>query len=331
VSATGRKALVVGIDHYADPDAKLYGAVRDARSVFGLLDRNENHSKNFSCKLLISEPAHHISRNVLRDQIRELFDGKGEICLLYFAGHGYTEDTGGYLCSSDSKSGDDGIALQDIMTWANSSEYQNRVIILDSCHSGAAGSRSTQRKVSEISEGVTILTASTESQYAGEGAGGGVFTNLLVDGLSGSACNLMGEITPGAIYAHVDQSLADWGQRPMFKTNVQNFVCLRRVTPPIDPHYLRRVSELFPSPDFYFPLDPSFEPERTEADKKNEEMPPPNPVNTAIFRILQDYARVGLLKPEGQPHMWHAAMNSAGAKLTRLGEHYRELAAKGLL
>ena len=60
-------------------------------------------------------------------------------------------------------------------------------------------------------------------------------------------------------------------------------------------------------------------------------MPLPDPVNTATFAILQDYARVGLLKPEGQPHMWHAAVFSGGAKLTRLGEHYRALAAKGLL
>jgi hypothetical protein len=295
------------------------------------LDRNEDLSKNFDCQLLVSEPKHLIGRGVLRKQIKELFEGKGEICLLYFAGHGYTEDTGGYLCSSDSRSGDDGIALQDIMTWADNSEFQNRVIILDSCHSGAAAARSTQRRVSEISEGVTILTASTESQYASESSGGGVFTNLLVDALSGSACNLMGEITPGAIYAHVDQSLADWGQRPMFKTNVQNFVCLRRVAPPINPQFLRRISELFPSPNYYFQLDPSYEPERSEEEKRNPIMPLPDPVNTATFAILQDYARVGLLKPEGQPHMWHAAVFSAGAKLTRLGEHYRELAAKGLL
>ena len=121
MSAKGRKALVVGIDHYAPPVRRLWGAVTDARSVFGLLDRNEDRTKNFNCQLLISESKHLISRNVLRTQIKKLFEGKGEICLLYFAGHGYTEDTGGYLCSSDSKSGDDGIALQDIMTWADRS------------------------------------------------------------------------------------------------------------------------------------------------------------------------------------------------------------------
>lgn len=326
-----RKALVVGIDHYKDPIPRLFGATNDARSVFGLLDRNEDNSKNFDARLLVSEPASHVEKALLRQQIRELFEGKGETCLLYFAGHGYTEDTGGYLCPSDSASGDDGIPLQDIMTWADKCDFDNRVIILDSCHSGAAATRPTQRATSEISEGVTILTASTEKQYASETGGGGVFTDLLVDALSGAASNLVGEITPGAIYAHVDQSLGSWGQRPMFKTNVQNFVCLRRVQPPVNPHYLRRIAELFPSPNYFFQLDPSFEPERGELGSTPADIPPPDAVNTATFALLQDLARVGLVRPEGQPHMWHAAMYSAGAKLTRLGEHYRELALKGLL
>jgi hypothetical protein len=34
----------------------------------------------------------------------------------YFAGHGYIEDSGGFLCASDSESGDDGLALSEVMT-----------------------------------------------------------------------------------------------------------------------------------------------------------------------------------------------------------------------
>jgi Caspase domain len=326
-----RKALIVGIDHYADEGAQLYGAGNDARSVFSLLDRNEDNSKNFDARLLVSEPDNLVGKALLKEQVKELFDGKGETCLLYYAGHGHTEDTGGYLCPSDCPSGEDGLALQDIMTWADKSEFENRVIILDSCHSGAAGSRPNQRATSEISEGVTILTASTDKQYAKEGEGGGVFTNLLVDALSGAASNLVGEITPGAIYSHVDQSLGTWGQRPMFKTNVQNFVCLRRVHPPVSPHYLRRIPDFFPSPGYYFQLDPSFEPERGPPQLPSGEIPPPDAVNTVTFAILQDLARVGLVQPEGQPHMWHAAMYNGGAKLTRLGEHYRQLVIDNLL
>jgi hypothetical protein len=76
---------------------------------------------------------------------------------------------------------------------------------------------------------MTILTASTEKQYASEQNGSGVFTTLFVDALDGAASNIVGEITPGSVYAHIDQSLGAWEQRPVFKTNVTEFVSLRTV------------------------------------------------------------------------------------------------------
>jgi uncharacterized caspase-like protein len=113
------------------------------------------------------------------------------------------------------------------MTFANESNAKNRIIILDSCYSGAVGDNPINRQVSEISEGMTIFTASTKGQYAAEANGGGVFTGLLIDALGGAAANLIGEVTPGGVYAHIDQSLGNWSQRPVFKTNVKKFVSLR--------------------------------------------------------------------------------------------------------
>jgi hypothetical protein len=52
---------------------------------------------------------------------------------------------------------------------------------------------------------------------------------------------------------------------------------------------------------------------------------------TRSLRFFNKYNRVGLLVPEGAPHMWHAAMQSKTVRLTALGEHYRILAAKGLI
>ena len=48
-----------------------------------------------------------------------------------------------------------------------------------------------------------------------------------------AAANLVGDITPGSVYAHIDQSLGPWAQRPVFKTNVKTFVSLRQTGPPI--------------------------------------------------------------------------------------------------
>jgi hypothetical protein len=326
-----RKALVVGIDYY-ESVGSLYGCVNDAYSVNAVLERNMDGSRNFHTKLMTStDPDRRVKRQQLREAIQELFQGDEDINLLYFAGHGYIETAGGYLCPSDIETGDDGISLADITTWANQSRARNKVIILDSCHSGFAGNRPAAG-LAELTDGMTILTASTAEQYASEANGAGVFTHLFVDALKGAAANLVGEVTPGSVYAHIDQSLGPWAQRPVFKTNVKTFVSLRRVEPPVPLGDLRRIAELFPVSGYNYPLDPTYEPERPSVDTKSgDDTPPPDPVNTEIFRILQQYNRNGLVVPVGAPHMWHAAMDRKACQLTALGEHYRRLVAEGMI
>lgn len=320
-----RKALIVGIDYY-DGGSQLYGCVDDAHSLKAVLERHDGGSVNFDCKLLTGTSAtERIDRDNLKDSVEELFKSDADIALFYFSGHGHIETTGGYLIATDSKRGDEGVALSDILTFANRSPAKNRVIILDSCHSGIAGTPPTENELTALSEGLTILTASTKDQYATEENGRGLFTTLMVDALNGSAANLTGDITPGSIYAHIDQSLGGWEQRPVFKTNVKEFVSLRKVSAPISITDLRQLIEFFPTPGFEFPLDPTYEPEMKGRD---DGMPPPNPANTKKFAILQKYNRLNLLVPVDAPHMWHAAMESKACKLTVLGEHYRRLVEK---
>ena len=147
-----RKALVVGIDFYANV-SQLHGCVNDSFAVKAMLDRHADGSVNFGVKHLAATAAKdQVGRDELRQAIEALFSGDGEVSLLYFAGHGHIESTGGYLCSSDFKTGNDGVSLAEIMTFANLSKVQNRVIILDSCHSGVAGGNALQQKVAEIVE-----------------------------------------------------------------------------------------------------------------------------------------------------------------------------------
>ena len=317
-----RKALVVGINYY-EHVSKLYGCVDDANAVKSVLERNSDGTVNFGVKLVTGAgSADPVLRTKLRGHIRDLFSGELEIALFYFAGHGHIEATGGYLIAGDAKTGDEGIPLGDVLTFANQSKARNRIIVLDSCHSGIAGASASTPTSSELKEGTTILTASTADQYATEKNGAGVFTTLFVDALNGAAGNLVGEVTPGSVYAHIDQSLGPWDQRPVFKTNVKRFVSLRKVQPPIILLELQRIKEFFPVPGFEFQLDPSFEPERNN---QTTTIPSPNPVNTAKFAILQKYNRVNLVVPVGAPHMWHAAMGSKSCKLTVLGQHYHRL------
>lgn len=321
-----RRALIVGINYY-EHCKSLYGCVDDAHAVKSVLERHDGGIVNFDWKLLTGTgPGDSVNRAELKDSIVELFKTKAEVALLYFAGHGYIEPTGGYILATDSERGDAGVSLNEVLSLANSSPATNKVVILDSCHSGIAGTSPINDRIANLSEGLTVLTASTEDQYASEENGRGVFTILLVDALNGSAANLTGDITPGSVYAHIDQSLGAWEQRPVFKTNVKSFVSLRKVSPPISLSDLRKIKDFFPEPGFEFSLDPSFEPEMKGRD---EGMPPPNEKNTQIFAILQKFNRLNLLVPVNAPHMWNAAMESKSCKLTALGEHYRRLVGKG--
>jgi hypothetical protein len=262
----------------------------------------------------------------LKDYIAELFKDDSDIALFYFAGHGHIEATGGYLLASDSARGDEGVSLADVLIFANDSKAKNKIIVLDSCHSGIAGTPPSAGQNAVLSEGLTILTASTKEQYATEQNGRGLFTILFVDALSGAAANLVGDVSPGGVYAYIDQSLGAWEQRPVFKTNVKTFVSLRKVQPPIALADLQQITEFFPEPGIQYPLDPSFEP---ELKGRSPGMPHPNPENTRKFAVLQKYNRVNLVVPVDAPHMWHAAMESKSCKLTVLGEHYRRLVERG--
>lgn len=315
-----RKALIVGIDYYKNGDS-LFGCVNDAYSVKSILERHSDGTINFDVKILTcSGESEIISRPNLKTQIKELFAGDTtDTALFYFAGHGYIEATGGYLVTSDAEVGDDGVSINEILSIANNSKVRNKIIVLDSCHSGIAGTSANDEKIAELKEGVTILSASTKEQYASEENGSGIFTSLFVDALNGGASNLVGDITPGSVYAYIDQSLGPWEQRPVFKTNVNNFISLRKVQPSISLTELRIITDLFPSRGYEFKLDPSYEPTSQDAD----------PINTQKFATLQAYNRVNLVVPVGTQHMYYAAMEYKSCKLTVLGEHYQKLVLRG--
>lgn len=326
-----RTALVVGIDYYQHVPC-LKGCVKDAQNVAEVLRYHGDGSKrtNFRVDLLKCDNDQEIiSNEALRSNIRKLFSAETDVVLFYFAGHGYIEAGGGFIVPSDSRRGDQGISLHDILAWSDRSKVRNKVIVLDSCHAGILGDTLPSiPDVAMLKEGTTILTASTAEQYASGKDGEGVFTRLFVDALNGSACSLKGEISPGSVYAHIDQSLPDLAQRPVFKTNIRRFISLRDVTPPIPLEDLREIDKIFQDPGQILPLDPTFEPERNAA---QAHLPPRDPKNTAIFAILQKYNRVNLVVPVDAPHMWHAAMESKACKLTPLGQHYHRLAKRDLL
>lgn len=324
-----KKALVIGIDNY--PTAPLRGCVSDATAISQLLEANGDGSPNFSVQTLTSNDVD-IDCAALETAISDLFKGgDAETALLYFAGHGIInpETNAGYIVSSDGKKGAWGMSLSEILALANGAypKIKSSVIILDCCHSGYAGEVAglTAGTAAIIGTGVTILTASHRDGVAEDGQRHGVFTDILLDGLAGGCSDIRGNITPASLYSHVDQTLGPWEQRPIYKANVQNFVTLRQVDPKIPFDVLRRLPTYFPDRAHVFPLDPSYEPDRQNIPEEFRNIPV-NEDNVRIFKELQKCNRYGLVVPVDAEHMYYAAINSKGCRLTALGAHYRKLA-----
>ena len=315
-----RKALVVGINDY--PGAQLRGCVNDANAMANILEAHGDGGPNFSVKLLTS-PGDAVTRAELRSAIEKLFAGDCDISLFYFSGHGVIKSTGGYIVTTDAKKYDEGVSMDDLLALANQSNAKDKVILLDCCHSGALGTPTlTGSNTAQLSEGLSVLTASRDSESALEINGKGVFTSLVVDALQGGASDLRGFITPGSVYAYVDQALGPWDQRPIFKTNVTRFTSLRSIAPPVPFDTLRNICTYFPVPEHEYKLDPTYE--FTETLRAN-------PANVVIMKDLQKFEGVGLVVPVGEEHMYFAAMNSKSCRLTALGfQYWRLVKAKRL-
>lgn len=308
-----RRALIIGVDNY--PTSPLKGCVNDANAISTILESNGDGSPNFDTKVITS-PDLDVTRVTLREAIEGLFAGDSEMALLYFSGHGYIKSTGGYLVTTDAKNYDEGVSMDDVLKYANTSNAKNKVIILDCCHSGAFGTPAhSENNIAQLSEGLSVLTASRDTEPAIEINGAGVFTSLLVDALKGGAADLRGNITPGSLYAYVDEALGAWDQRPIFKTNTSSFASLRRLPPKIPFEVMRKLTEYFATPESEHPLDPTYE--YTEPTAIEE--------NVKKLKELQKFQSVGLVVPVDAEFMYFAAINSTSCRLTALGYQYWRL------
>lgn len=326
-----KRALVIGIDHYLEPN-RLQNSVSDAYGISAMLRKHENRSPNFDVRCITSDRGE-VTTRVLNDALKKLFmSGGADTALFYFAGHGVMSDGARevYLVSQDGTDPNWGINLTQILALANDAhpDIKSKIILIDSCRAGFVGEISGLGKptgVSLIGDGVTILAACHRDGIATELNDHGTFTALLLDGLGGAASDILGRVTPAALYSHVDQTLGAWEQRPIYKANVQTFVTLREVEPRVSRDVLRKLPEYFPDPDGVYPLDPSYEPDRGEEAERLSDIKV-NEEHVKIYRDLQKCCSGSLVVPVGHNHMWHAAVFASGCKLTATGVHYRRLA-----
>lgn len=315
-----RIALLIGIGNY--PSNPLPGCATDALALNPLLQRNDDTDKtfNFETRVLADQVK---SGNALRSEIENFFRRSADIALFYFSGHGrFDQNNGSYLIAHNSRNNEPIMSMQELINLTQTKDISVKIIILDCCFSGNIGNYFTQLPVSMIAENTVILTSSRSNEFSAmnrDPEDGSVFTSLLLQALEGGASDLLGNISPSALYAFVDQALGNMEiQRPVFKANVHKPITIRRVKPLISTDHLMQIVKLFPTPDALISLDPSWEPTEPSAIKKNVEK----------LRILQKMNRVGLVVPVDEEHLYFAVINSKWCKLTALGKHYWNLADK---
>lgn len=312
-----KRALAIGINNYKNAKP-LRGCVKDAKDIESLISRNADGTKNFDTKLITSDQYPEITAKDIKRAVCDLFDQPADMAFFYFSGHGTATHLGGYLCGYDAEEYVEGFSMQDLIAIVNKSSIKEIVIILDCCQSGALGEiPALSSHVNLIKEGVSILTASRESQSAIEVNGSGIFTSLVCDALAGSASDLLGTVTPAGVYSHVEQSFGAWEQRPLFKSFVSRSTPLRKTGPKIEINSLFMLPQLFSKPDDCFPLDPSYE--VTHKSAKDE--------NVAKFKVLKKLQTVGLISVNRSPDpdLYWACLENKSCQLTALGKFYWHL------
>lgn len=315
-----KKALIVGLNNY--PGRELEWCNNDAIAMKELIESNGDGSPNFEVVPIIDN----CSKSNLMSAIGKLFADDADIALLYFSGHGADID-GGYLCTTDFSESNYGVKMTDVLEMANKSRCKNKVIILDCCFAAKMGESILLNNNSVLGEGVTIIAASQSWQLSEEKRSiqHGIFTELLIQGLKGGAADIGGNITPASLYSFVDQSLGAWQQRPVFKTNISQFLPLRTIQAKVPKSILRKLSTYFENPTDEFKLDPSYEYTNALNIEHQVIEPYADAEHVNVFKELQLFESVGLVEPVGTEHMYFAAMENKSCKLTALGLHYWKL------
>ena len=317
-----KRALIVGIDDY-DNISPLSGCVNDALNMKEVLERHEDGSRNYDCRVLTSSDAQPVTRKYLRQQWQSLFENFTGDILLYFSGHGTPTEVGGYLVTQDGETDDPGLSMNDLLTLSNGSRAKSVLLILDCCFSGDLGNPKNLNNGSvenhaQLREGVTILTASRSTQVASEIGGQGVFTNLVLGALRGGAADVRGRVSAAAIYAYAEQALGAWDQRPMYKSHANCLDPIRLCKPHVSDALLRELPELFASDDAKYSMNPSFE--HTE--------PSAIPENIEIFDKFKILRNARLLTTYNNKDLYYIALHSEFVCLTPLGQFYWHLANK---
>ena len=197
-------AVVAGIATYAALPAKsqLHFSERDAEAIYSILISPEGgnfHAENVH-RLIGSKATLANLRHELEDWLPSVAK-EGDRVLIYFAGHGFVYPQNGgraylapYDIDPDNIEGTGYPMDRLAMVIGSKVQAKYKILITDSCHSGAIRPEDTQNfnhALMDLSKSLFSLTASRDREQSFEsenwGGGHGIFTYYVVRGLEGEA------------------------------------------------------------------------------------------------------------------------------------------------
>lgn len=194
-------AVVIGIAKYADSKVQpLEFSDRDAESIYSILISPEGgnfHAENVH-KLVGEKATLANIKHELEDWLPSVAKADDRV-LVYFAGHGFIADGKAYLAPYDLKISNiakTAYPMDELgSTFANKINAKWKVLLTDSCHSGAMSldtdAQAMHGALNDLGKSLFSLTASRDRERSYEssdwGGGHGIFTYYVVKGLEGSA------------------------------------------------------------------------------------------------------------------------------------------------
>ena len=196
-----RWAILVGINHYVDPNyPKLTSPASDVQAIYTQLLKGGFAQERIH--LLADDIGTEPTRENILATLKHVADATepDDLLLFYYSGHGDVAQGKSYLVTRSSYQmilSDSAIAVSRLNALMETAKARAKVIILDACHASAALGQKGEtamsaafiKRVFEEAEGLAILSACEQGQISWETAElkGGVFTHYLGQALAGAA------------------------------------------------------------------------------------------------------------------------------------------------
>ena len=199
-------ALLIGVSEYGEGIPSLSAPPNDVAAMKRVLENPE--MGGFEVETLLDPES-----TPMRKAIKKLFSsgGKEDVVLLFFSGHGITDDENKLYLATRITAKDDfdatAVPASFVQQQSKNSYTKRQVIVLDCCYSGAfaegwqAKSVGVDLKKELGAEGRVVLTSSTATQtsFQQEDAELSLYTQYLLEGIETGAAD---QDEDGKIHAH---------------------------------------------------------------------------------------------------------------------------------